>query len=100
MTKTQFKGRNYKGDPMSVDVLKKELQHFEKVKADLLKTNQGQFALIKGEELLGTFSTMEEAYKQGMDRFGVEPFLIKQIVEIEEKQKIPALTSYLIHANL
>ncbi len=100
MTKTQFKGRNYKGTPMSVDAIKKELQYFEKIKADLLKTNKGQFALIKGEELLGTFSTMEEAYKQGVDRFGVEPFLIKQIVEIEEKQKIPALTSYLIHANL
>lgn len=85
---------------MSIDLLKKELQYFEKIKGDLLKSQKGKTALIKGEDLVDTFTTLEEAYREGVKRFGKEPFLIKAIVEHEEEQKIPALAAYLIHANL
>ena len=85
---------------MGIEVIKRELDYFEKVKSELLKTHKGQFALIKSEEVIGTFTTQDEAYREGVRRFGREPFLIKPIVEVEEEQRIPALSAYVIHANL
>lgn len=97
---TQGQGQNKKGKLMGVEELKRELQYFKTIKGDLLKTNKGQFALIKGEGLLGAFTTMEEAYKEGVARFGTQPFFIKQILEVEVEQTIPALTAHLINANI
>ncbi len=85
---------------MGVEVIRKELNYFKKTKGELLKTQRGKFALIKGEKLVGTFTTGEEAYREGVRSFGREPFLIKPIVEAEEEQKIPVLSAHLIHANL
>lgn len=85
---------------MGIEAIKRELDYFEKVKAELLKTHKGQVALIKSEELVGTFTTLDEAYREGIKRFGREPFLIKPIVEVQEEQRIPALSAHLIHANL
>ena len=84
---------------MSVDVLKKELQYFEKIKADLLKTNQGEFALIKDETLAGTFTTFEEAYGAGVEKFQDSPFLVKQVLEQESPENLPALVHSLLHAS-
>lgn len=85
---------------MGVEVLEKELRFFDKIKADLLKTQKGKIALVKNEQLVDTFTTLEEAYREGVNRFGKEPFLIKPIEEKEEQQRIPALTANLLHANL
>ena len=85
---------------MNIDAIKKELDHFERVKKDLLKSDKGKIALIKGETLVGTFTTLEEAYKEGVRRFGKDPFLIKPILEVEQVQTIPALSARLIHADL
>ncbi|MFQ5852964.1 MAG: hypothetical protein ACE5JU_20580 [Candidatus Binatia bacterium] len=85
---------------MNIEVLKKELEHFEKIKGELLQTHKGKIALIKGAKLIDTFTTLQEAYREGVKHFGKEPFLIKPIQEPEEEQKIPALTAHLIHADL
>lgn len=85
---------------MGLEVIRNELNFFERVKDELLKTQRGKFALIKGEELVGTFTTAAEAYREGIRRFGKEPFLIKPVVEIEEEQRVPAMSAHLIHANL
>ena len=73
--------------------LEKELHYFETIKAELLKHNQGQFALIHGETLAGTFTKAEEAYEAGIGKFGDVPFLIKEVIEKEPVQAIPALTT-------
>lgn len=85
---------------MDIDAIKKELDYFEKVKKDLLQSHKGKFALIKDEALIGTFTTQEEAYKEGIRRFGKDAFLIKPILEVEQVQTIPALSARLINANL
>lgn len=84
---------------MDIEILKEELQYFEHMKPELLKTHPGQYALIKGQTLAGTFTTFQEAYEAGISTFGNEPFLIKQIIEKEMPQKLPALTHSLLHAN-
>lgn len=79
--------------------LEKEYQYYLKIKAELLKQHQGKFALIKGEELIGTYDTAENAYKVGLGRFGNVPFLIIRVQENEEKVWIPALELGLLHAH-
>ena len=64
-------------------MLEAELKVFSEHKDEWLSIYRNQFALIKGEELLGTFTTHDEAYAEGIRRIGNQPFLIKQIVEIE-----------------
>lgn len=85
---------------MDIEAIKKELEYFEKLKEHLLQSDKGKVALIKGETLVGTFTTQEEAYREGIRRFGKDPFLIKPILEVEEVQTIPALSAQLIHADL
>lgn len=79
-------------------ILKIELDFFEKIKVDLLKTNNGQYALIKGETLEGAFTTFAEAYEAGVVRFGSDSFLVKQIIEHQPSHQIPALDNCLINA--
>jgi hypothetical protein len=58
-----------------------ELRYYESHKADLLKAYKGQVALIRGEALVGVFSTEEEAYQAGSRQFGDLPTLIVRVEE-------------------
>jgi len=79
--------------------LEKELEYFNKIRGDLLKKDENKFALVKGEELLNTYTTWEEAYSAGVEKFGKEPFLIKQVLKEEPKENIPALSLEIIRAT-
>ncbi len=72
--------------------LQTELHFYEKNKQEYLKLYKGQFVLIKEEQLIGTFTTDAEAYKAGLEQFGNQPFLIKQVLEDDTKVSYPALT--------
>ena len=81
-------------------MLENERKYFAEHRADLLARYAGQFALVKDEELLGTFNTIEEALAEGARRFGLQPFLVRQITAAEEKEiNIPALTLGLLRAD-
>lgn len=80
--------------------LEKELAVYEKMKPELLKNHAGKFALIKGEEFLGAFDTPDNAYAEGVKRFGREAFLVKKITEQEEVYRNQALTLGLMHARI
>ena len=71
--------------------LKKELQYYSEQKAELLKHYKGQFALIKGKEVIGTYTTWDEALEDGIKKLGNVPFLIRQVQEEEEVVQSPAL---------
>lgn len=66
--------------------LEKELETFEAHKVELLAKSCGRFALVKGDEVVGTFDTTDDAIQHGYERFGNVPFLVKEIVEIETPQ--------------
>jgi hypothetical protein len=84
---------------MGTTSLKEEIEYFNSKLPDWLDTYEDQFALIKDHQLIGTFSTEVEAYKEGIARLGNVPFLIKQISRVEIIQKLPALMVGLIHAH-
>lgn len=79
--------------------LKEELAFFEGHREQLLKEHLGKFALIKGAELIGTFDTDENAYTEGVGKFGIEPFLIHRIEEKDPIAEFPALTFGLVRVD-
>jgi predicted ferric reductase len=80
-------------------VLEIELEFFTQHKDEWLRYYKGQFALVKGEELIGTFTTRTEAFSAGIGRLGNVPFLIKVVSEEEETVQFPALTVGMINAH-
>jgi hypothetical protein len=77
-----------------------EMATFENLKADLLKTCEGKFAVLKDDKFLGAFDTWIAAYQAGLSAWGNVPFLIKPVLEHEHTESMPALVLGLIHANL
>jgi hypothetical protein len=65
--------------------LEKELETY-KNKLPELKDSEGKFVLIHGDEVVDTFTSYEDAIKEGYSRFKLEPFLVKQIHAIEQVQ--------------
>jgi hypothetical protein len=80
--------------------LDQELETFARMKDDLVASHKGKFALIHGDSFLGSFDNAENAYKDGLARFGREPFLVKLIGEQEETYRNFALSSGLMHARI
>ena len=79
--------------------LQQELEYFMSIKEDLLKHHKGKFALIKGMELVDTYTTWAEAFDAGIERFGNVSFLIKLVQEEDEIVQFPALVVGAINAH-
>jgi hypothetical protein len=62
--------------------LQRELEYFQKHKQEYLKLYKNQFVLIKGEKFAGAFTTEAEAYQAGLEKFGNEPFLIRNWTDL------------------
>ena len=66
------------------DTLLTELETFAAHKVELLATARGKYALVHETEVAGTFETEGDAISQGYKLYGNVPFLVKQIVEVEQ----------------
>ena len=62
--------------------LEQELATYQRLLPTLIG-DEGKFALIGGEDLLGTFDTYPDALKAGYAARGLEPFLVKKIATVE-----------------
>lgn len=63
-----------------------ELRTFEAMRLELLGRAARQFALIKGDQLVGMFECQTDALKCGYERFGNQPFLVKQVLDVDVPQ--------------
>lgn len=72
--------------------LEKELQTYEKLMPDLLQ-EAGKYVVILGDEVLGTFDTLDDALKAGYARYELEPFMVKRIDPLERAMVITRLSS-------
>ena len=84
---------------MAAMALEEELAYFEAHRQELLQHHEGAFALVKGEELIGTFTTFAEAFDAGIARFGNVSFLIKPITAAESLAQAPALYTGVLSAH-
>ena len=76
--------------------LEKELETYKR-KLPELKADEGKFALIRGDELVGVFGTYEDALTEGYKLFELEPFLVQKIQAIEQVQFITRLLDTSCH---
>ncbi len=64
---------------MQTQTLERELQTYQHLLAHLIK-DEGRFAVIFGEQLIGVFSSYEDALQIGYEKCGItSPFLVKKI---------------------
>ena len=63
--------------------LDEELGTYERHRSDLLRESEGKFVLVKGATVVDVYESQEDALRRGYREFGNEPFLVKQVVEIE-----------------
>ena len=64
------------------NVLQKELDKYNSLLPELLK-DEGKYAVIFNEELIGTYSSYEDALQAGYATAKLESFLVKRISGIE-----------------
>jgi hypothetical protein len=70
--------------------LEKEIETYKK-KLPELKAEEGKFVLIRGDTLVGVFTSYQDAVKEGYEKFKLEPFLIRKIQAFEQVQFITRL---------
>ena len=70
----------------AADYLKAEIETYEKHRSQLVADAEGKFALIHGSEVFGTFDTYEDALGTGYRQYGLEPFMVQQILGVEQVQ--------------
>lgn len=64
--------------------LEKELETYKRELPRLIQEGgQGKFALVHGDSVDSVWDTWKDALQAGYDRFGLEPFLVKEIQETE-----------------
>lgn len=66
-----------------MNALEKELATYREKLPSLL-SEEGKFVLIHAGEIAGTFDTYADALAEGYKVFKLEPFLVKQIQQIEQ----------------
>jgi hypothetical protein len=72
---------------MTMAALETELTTYKKALPELL-VDEGKFALVNGEKVVGVFGTYEDALNKGYEEFGLDSFLVKQIHATEQVQFI------------
>ena len=73
--------------------LQPELEYFQQHRQEYLKYYKGQFALIKDQQLAGTYTTEVEAYAAGLEKFGNVPFFIRQVLDTDETVSYPTFVT-------
>lgn len=69
--------------------LRVEIATFNRRRDELERRHMHKWVLIRGEDLVGTFDTLENAARTAARRFGRGPYLIRQ-VGADEKVHLPS----------
>jgi hypothetical protein len=66
------------------EVLQEEWNTYRRGVAPLLAGgDEGRFVLIKGQHVIGVYDTWDAARVAGLERYAMEPFLVKRILAEE-----------------
>ena len=80
-------------------MLETERQFFEQNREDLLRSFPGKFVVIKEQQLLGSFESIEDALAGGANEYGLTSFLVRRTDQAPEDAAIPALALGLLRAD-
>jgi hypothetical protein len=73
----------------ALSVMTQEIETFRNHLPELLREDAGRFVLKKGADILGTFLDRSAALREGYRRFGVVPFLVRQVADPEPVVYLP-----------
>jgi hypothetical protein len=62
--------------------LERELATYKDKLPELVQ-HEGKYVLIHGDRVVDTFVSYQDALRQGYREFGLEPFMVKQILSTE-----------------
>jgi hypothetical protein len=83
-----------------VEKLETEVAYFNEHRSEFLAVAPLKFVLIKGNAHHGFYDSALNAYKVGVASFGLQPFLIKEVLPQDRVYDIPAYSLGLLHASL
>jgi len=69
-------------------MLKQEISTYEAHKKELISKALGKYVLIKGDKIIGIYDTNNDAIAEAYKEYGNVPFLVKEIVEIDNPVEI------------
>ena len=67
-----------------IERLRTELETYERERVRLVAEHAGKYVVVHGNAVDSVWDTYEDALKAGYGRFGLEPFLIKQIQSVDQ----------------
>ncbi len=82
------------------NVLSSELATYDREKAGLVSESEGKYVVIKGDDVLGVYSSQDDAIAAGYQKYGNVPFLVKQILLIETPINFASNTLGLADADI
>jgi hypothetical protein len=65
--------------------LEKEVETYNRESAKFAD-QEGRFAVIQGDNVVGIYVSYEDALKIGYEKCGLKPFLVKKIQSVEQVQ--------------
>ena len=66
----------------TINPINKELDYYRRHLKDW-EGREGEYILIQAESVVDFFSSYDDALKAGYQKFGLEPFFVKQINTVE-----------------
>ena len=62
-----------------MDRLNEEIAAFDRMRIGLEAEHRGEWALVHGRKLVGTYPTLDDAADHALDMFGDDVFLLRQV---------------------
>jgi hypothetical protein len=71
-----------------MDELEKNLKYFKEQLPKLLETDVGRFAVGRSGDDFSCWDTYPDAIQWGYQKYGLKPFIVKQVVRFERPEFI------------
>ena len=67
-------------------MLEREYKYYQNNKNNIIKKYKGQFVVIKASQIVGDYSSREEALKESVKEYKLGEFLIQEVSDKKDEQ--------------
>jgi hypothetical protein len=72
-----------------LEALAGDLATYRACRSEMVKEQEGQYVLIREGAIIGFFRTRSKAIREGYRRFGIVPFLVKEVTATDRAIYLP-----------
>ena len=80
-------------------MLDMERRFYDQHLSEYLERYPCRYVVIKASELIGVFDRIEEALTEATRLFGLDSYLVRQVLPAQQEVSVPALSLGLLGAN-